>query len=1229
MPDIAVPTVHDLLAVIDSEEMKENMEDIPDEADLEKEGISQEQLANMLHIWGVRHGYNLAFGQITVVHGDTSTADSESYTLIGSADDDKPNMRRVWIHNNNASPAPGVKVVPHWSGVRRRPVSKIKMTPAQVRSVLISAMAASATSQGQSYRDLSTMAQAEDKQGANSRNSRDQFYQSFPGGIRIIHVEGDRLIPAFESLILGIQLNHPGITPPTRDALREMLQHFYVRSILGAVNLATLDRLSDNLLCAVLNCWGLNRGHNLQLGVITPSAAGSTQYRFRLVNTPVPTALSNLTIVWVFAAFGDASAWSAVVSKSKVPELGVELTSRLVPEGDKHKPKHVIDAKKSAKKHALSPETKAGKEPPAKKAKPAESSSPLPEAPKGPIALGKEKAPEADPEKGAAGSSFLKNRPKAAGLLGLQTDPLKPDSDPVMSDKALVGDDLDSADRIRSDALLLSGHVEDEGKHDIDRRQPDWDLNHARGRVQCEDCCHWFTDEKAIGKHHCKGNVETDFQCPYCMQFLPDEALVTSHRKDCPARPPDPPPKTYRLQCAVCKHWIANTLSVLARHISDCTGGETYTSNHCPTCHLGHRKPAELEKHVRSGCDALDPEAALFFEEFICDKDFLKFDTFADFRAHVDAAHPNRATGPWACFFCPRDQWKTVTERTRHTETAHPKQNAADIPAATKKGPLFVRKSGNVRQGGEDEPEDDLRCKNCNEKFDHASERDAHQKQCKNFYCRICEKGPWNREFNRDSHQRNCNACPYCKTDFSRGANGLTQRLLHMPVCPQRGDDDQQVPFMARVDNGYEEALRQAQAQFVDLCEEEPMFARLPQDQQIEMTKRILETTLSESARQLAAASGELESIKSPEMTKKALTKKSKLVPTVRERQGNQVLNMVKELMEEVANIPEVDFAIREYQPQSPTAWLDALVAEARRLPWFRQSDRHFFDERTHVQNGRGSVYPADVDVGEYLDTQATLEQERLKLGTETSHDAREEGRAAYLANNGMPNPVIIVIMRFSGPKTIAEILQQHLANHLVARDYYNFIQGRPDQMPPPAAFYSIVINGWSAVKEIATIVNNPRTIPEYAYLVRILDGIQQQVPTPPVRFIIRSISGMSVAPHRWVRLSQGWPNLNIEIAFALRTTFWLNVRPDPGQPPLAVQINGPSLLNFYYTQRFSVAQLFAADAVWGNVQFDPATHQLNRWQLEEYDARNDHRLNWAALVLILVLRGHDRNDFV
>lgn len=1228
MPDVAMPDYQELRDLASSDKMRKMMEKWPDKSVLEKNGISAEQLSNILLLWSADRKLHLSLAYV-LKSSDTTSADT--YVTIPSAADKFADSRTLWLHNDNAAVRFGSGYVPHWSGIQRKPKGyKNPLTPAQITQILQSSLAINAGSHTSSYVNLAAATKATAAGGQTTTTPRDAYRQTFPHGHDMLEVEADQPMSGFHAIITSIQSQQPSINLPSVTELWNMLKHLHVRPLLGTSNPTTLQQTSSMLLGAVLHHWGGYHGLNLQLGVI--AASSPTGQRYSLVPVPAQAPLQPM-VIWVCTDGESLARWSAAARATESPKKA------------KKPAEPAVVPPKKKEKRPLSPSAEALGGPAVKKAMhektiEEEMSSPLPEIPKGKEkGKGKEKAPDTKP----AETIFLKGRPIAASILGLQqSDPGLPavDSDWVLSDAAAIGEAIDSEDRLMQEAQLLSEQVEDE----VEAPDLGFDLTHARGHVHCTSCRHWFTDDTMLKKHKCAGPPHEDQPaCNICGEPADDEAAKLALETICPARPP----KTLRRQCGQCGGWHANTNVSLAQHISRCPGAPQFEKPVCPTCHIAHRDATALKTHIKNGCPALHPDVSRFFTEMICDKDFEKFLTIEDFWAHNKEVHEQETTldRPWDCFWCDGN-FHNRTDRDKHFNDAHSTEDHTIVPSAFRPtGRTGITKVSRLQKfdyWNEAHENDGFDCDDCGRRFENRVDFHAHEKDCLDWRCRICDLY-YDTKMRRDQHERICNACPFCRIKF-RGIMGLAERMMHMSACTKRKPDDHWPFNVTELGGAPEDVVATYGGQLLEAFREEDVDVEgLDEDAQAAALRSVLTSSLHEATLRLEMMRLKLADDpllaprkKSEKKYHLVAHKKSKEVPIAfdirelekpREVRSDELMALIENIMKEIKTLSDKALldAITSQNPQSSSSWARAIVAEAHRIPWFSQQDHHLLDLGHYVRNARGSIYPSDDPVA-YLTEQDALRIHRTSIG-EMSPEEQEQAVAQYQEKSSEPNPTLIVVARLSGVRPVHEVLFQHLGNHMVARDYYLTFQGHPQQMPPPGEFRSIVINGRSAAHEIAT-QPNPHVIPPWRHLIDILTHADQQRPRPPIRIIIRSISGLTCAPRRWQRFLTRWPDLDIQVMFALRTRFMLMIQPLPGQAPITLRAFGPSPLGIWYTRRFLVHELFLTDAVFGDPRTAQDASDVNRFMEEEYNARTNH-LTWLDGIRIMFIRGQGRNDFV
>lgn len=847
-------------------------------------------------------------------------------------------------------------------------------------------------------------------------------------------------------------------------------------------------------------------------------------------------------------------------------------------------------------------------------------------------------------------------RPLASALLGFTSDPVEA---------------VDPAQRTRTEAALLAGTLEDEPSANKSKQR--WNKSEARGRTQCPGCLLWFESKTALTQHNCQAPPRgATHSCNHCGQRFEQERKAAAHMRSCPARDGD----RAMNQCVHCNHWVvADRREAMGTHMNKhCPGHPKFNKNKCPTCGLGHESPLLLKRHINGPCPAFHSNSGVFFEDVICEKCHLKLNTVSALREHQVKDHPADEEKPFLCRVCGLGSAQAVN-REKHERKMHTKKELANAVQAA--NPVSQPVDRLERQFWRDHeigpgtvnPEVSdaiIDCIDCGFVADGFKEWTAHKRDCPGIKCRLCGYR-FAQIATRDRHERTCQTCAGCHRSF-RGMRAIEYREFHERSCAAKVKEPevqyrryppQEIPNLDEV------LTQEAGGVWEAALEEVPSLESFAtRRDQTSLVRSAIETSLEQTQLYLEKfALKPVDLVERPLPMRIILPEHQKHRHVIRvslqgfhpdktqddpegemgwdnrrEKRAEMIMEQVDALKEQLVKLKD-DTIVESVDQSSITTWLQSVVSLVNEIPWFQRMNHHLFDLRIQVPGGRGIVYPDD-GLGNRFTTferrQSILRNMRVHLGAaEYPYEAKALTKGVprpkdmpttaeeyAKLDDKTPKPVVIVIGRHSAEKPLWECLRQLFANWLVVNDFYAFHQGHANAIPPPSEVHSIWINGRSAADEFATIASW-RTIPEWRRLIDVLNRADRQRPRPPVRIIIRSISGLNVGARRWQRFMSVWPDLDIQVTFGLRITFMIMAR------PRHMQLHGQSPRGFYYSRWFTPQELVSADAIFGVPPFLADAHEVNEFQEEELNARTEHLLPFFPdAFLIFTIRGRDRNEF-
>lgn len=259
---------------------------------------------------------------------------------------------------------------------------------------------------------------------------------------------------------------------------------------------------------------------------------------------------------------------------------------------------------------------------------------------------------------------------------------------------------------------------------------------------------------------------------------------------------------------------------------------------------------------------------------------------------------------------------------------------------------------------------------------------------------------------------------------------------------------------------------------------------------------------------------------------------------------------------------------------------------------------------------------------------------EHWKLPVQLGNVQVELTDAAYLMRYGRPAHTWMCFGRFSGFRP-PHVVQIYLISHTpVLEDLHVQIhqqeQADPQLMPQighPVRVKRYWMNGVSAAQPLPTY-HNQFVIPEHLAVQHELHRNHNMMPRPVVYWMIRSMSGFSVAPLGLAAIQNRWPHLQIWVYFALREGMANPIINNtiPGVNTQAVRLTPRSPLGFYYNvQAIDFNDLVSAEMTHGasgNALAD-AIHELRRM---EYAVR----AIWVSVAVAAAIwvRSVQRNRF-
>ncbi|KAK5684199.1 hypothetical protein LTS10_004063 [Elasticomyces elasticus] len=263
-----------------------------------------------------------------------------------------------------------------------------------------------------------------------------------------------------------------------------------------------------------------------------------------------------------------------------------------------------------------------------------------------------------------------------------------------------------------------------------------------------------------------------------------------------------------------------------------------------------------------------------------------------------------------------------------------------------------------------------------------------------------------------------------------------------------------------------------------------------------------------------------------------------------------------------------------------------------------------------------------------------SVQQERIPVSLNSMQLTRTDHE--FLQRYGQPRPTWLCIGRFSDLRPIAEVLV-HLASHnIVLQDCIAAIHAReavnpalmPRIGPATGRVRRFWINDRSAAEPIP-VYDSPRVIPEHLAIMTEVTHNDLMLPRPRVYLLIRSISGLSVAP-TFFAIRQRWPALHIFIYIAFRDSF---------VAAAANQVMGPHNVIFtprtaigmhYNEQAVDLDHLVAAERHHGNGQAHGGSalaDSIWHWMTLEYAARVGW-MPWQPDAVNVFMRNTDRNGW-